>query len=73
MPQVLLALAAAAGFVAAARKIAALIDQHASGPHGRTAEETRVRTAASDRARDLGALEWDETSGVYRPRPAPRA
>lgn len=66
MPPVFFAFAAAAGFFAAARAIAALIgntppDQMAHG-------ETRAETAASDTARNLGQLERDPTTGVYRPK-----
>jgi hypothetical protein len=68
MPPVLLALAAAAWFIAAARVIALVMD--GSGQEPRRAEDDRTtRAAPSDAARDLGRLEWDETTGVYKPGP----
>lgn len=68
MPPVLIALAAAAGFFAAARVIASVIDSHAAD-RARPGDETAPRAAASEVARDLGQLEWDDGAGVYRPRP----
>lgn len=36
----------------------------------REAEAWRARKAAQNgQSRDLGPLEWDETAGVYRPKP----
>lgn len=65
MPPVFFALAAAAGFIAVARLISSMMgdtppDQmQANAPPKQTAPET---------ARDLGKLEWDANSGVYRPK-----
>jgi hypothetical protein len=64
MPPVVFALAAAAGFFAAARIISSMIgeppvDQMQAGEQPKQAAET---------ARDLGQLEFDATAGVYRPK-----
>ncbi len=64
MPPVIFALAAAAGFFAAARLISSMIsdprpEQMQAGEHPKQAAET---------ARDLGQLEFDATAGVYRPK-----
>jgi hypothetical protein len=66
MPPVIFALAAAAGFFAAARLISAMIgepppEQMQAGDHPRHA-------TAAESARDLGKLEFDSQSGVYRPK-----
>jgi hypothetical protein len=64
MPQVILAMIAGAGFYAASRWVAKVLEEQ---------EELARRQASQDvtpRSRppiDLGALEWDETAGVYRP------
>jgi hypothetical protein len=68
MPPVFLALAAAAGFFAAARVIASMIDSNVAD-RAPTGDETGPRATASELARDLGQLEWDAGTGVYRPRP----
>ena len=66
MPPVFLAFAAAAGFFAAARLIAAMIDS--APPDQMQARDQQAQTTASEKARDLGRLEWDEQAGVYRPK-----
>jgi hypothetical protein len=66
MPPVFFALAAAAGFFAAARAIAALVGN--SPPDQMSHGETRAQATASDTARDLGQLERDPSTGVYRPK-----
>jgi len=66
MPPVIFALAAAAGFFAAARLISAMIGEPA--PEQMQAGETPTQATASDTARDLGKLEFDSQSGVYRPK-----
>ena len=64
MPHVVLAVLGACLFVGyrliarAARELAAEI---------RAQEERRERTSGPVAARDLGPLEYDATSGVYRP------
>jgi hypothetical protein len=68
MPPVLFALAAAAGFFAAARLFAMAMDSH-EDTWRQANEEPKGTASASDSARDLGRLEWDEASGVYKPRP----
>jgi hypothetical protein len=64
MPPVVFALAAAVGFYAASRLIAAMVGQ--APPDQMQAGD--APTTASDCARDLGQLEWDATAGVYRPK-----
>ncbi len=66
MPPVFFALAAAAGFFAAARAIASMIG--AAPPDPIQAGDSHAQATASDSARDLGKLEWDATTGVYRPK-----
>lgn len=66
MPPVFFALAAAAGFFAAARAIAALIGS--APPDSMHAGETHAQATASETARDLGQLDWDPSTGVYRPK-----
>lgn len=68
MPPVLFALAAAAGFFAAARLFAKAMDGH-EGPRRQSDEQTGRPSAPSETARDLGQLEWDDSAGVYRPGP----
>jgi hypothetical protein len=66
MPPVFFALAAAAGFFAAARAIASMIGS--APPDPLQTGESHARATASDSARDLGRLELDATTGVYRPK-----
>jgi hypothetical protein len=66
MPPVFFALAAAAGFFAAARAIASMMG--AAPPDPIQPGETHAQATGSDSARDLGKLEWDATAGVYRPK-----
>jgi hypothetical protein len=66
MPPFVFALAAAAGFFAASRLIAAMIGQ--APPDQMPAEASSGQATASDSARDLGQLEWDAAAGVYRPK-----
>ncbi len=66
MPPVFFALAAAAGFFAAARAIASMIGS--APPDPLQPGDRHAQTTASDSARDLGKLEWDATAGVYRPK-----
>jgi hypothetical protein len=66
MPPVFLAFAAAAGFFAAARLIASMIDS--APPDQMQARDQQAQATASEQARDLGRLEWDAQSGVYRPK-----
>jgi hypothetical protein len=66
MPPVFFALAAAAGFFAAARAIASMIG--ADPPDPIQAGDNHAQATASDAARDLGKLEWDAAAGVYRPK-----
>ncbi|OYW57327.1 MAG: hypothetical protein B7Y80_12030 [Hyphomicrobium sp. 32-62-53] len=65
MPPVIFALAAAAGFFAASRVIASMMGT--ATPDAMTAADPPAQTAA-ETARNLGHLEWDPASGVYRPK-----
>ena len=70
MPPLLFAAALGAGCYAGFKLFAKLIEQ-AQMPT--RSEKERVRRehqarAANGTTRDLGELEWDEASGVYRPR-----
>ena len=64
MPPVVFALAAAVGFYAASRLIAAMVGQ--APPDQRQA--ANAAATDSDGPRDLGQLEWDAADGVYRPK-----
>lgn len=68
MPQLLLLIAAGAGLYAGAKWVSKEL-QNAAQEAERVAEEARARAAAAARSapKDLGALEWDATAGVYRP------
>jgi hypothetical protein len=68
MPPVIVALAAAAGFFAAARMISAMIGE--PPPEQMQAGDQPKHATAADTARDLGQLEFDSHSGVYRPKPS---
>lgn len=68
MPPVLIAVAAAAGIYAGLKLIARGLELQAEAAMRRK-DEAQAKAAAP---RDLGALEWDEAAGVYRPR-APRS
>lgn len=65
MPPVFFALAAAAGFIAAARLLSAIMDPPST--EAKAAHDGQTQ-AAPELARDLGQLEWDAANGVYRPR-----
>lgn len=73
MPPVWIAVAAAAGIYAGIRLIAKGIELQASA-RSAEAERSASSGARQDSTRDgrhpidLGALEWDEAQGVYRPR-----
>lgn len=67
MPQVIFAMIAGAGFYAATRWFARALEAKEELAR-RRAQDGMPRTAArAAPPRDLGALEWDERSGVYRP------
>lgn len=67
MPPVIVALAAAAGFFAAVRVISAMIGDNQPPEQMQAGDQPKQATAA-DAARDLGKLEFDSQSGVYRPK-----
>jgi hypothetical protein len=62
MPPQILAFAAIAVGLYAGYRIAVRASEAAR------AERVKVRTPSPGEPRDLGRLEWDEKSGVYRPR-----
>jgi hypothetical protein len=67
MPQVVALMLAGAGLYAGYRWIARQLTQ-AAAEAARAQEEIARRAAeAAGAPRDLGALEWDEKSGVYKP------
>ncbi len=69
MPQFLVLLLAGAGTVAGARWAAKQLDKMAAEARRMAAEAERQGEAArSRRARDLGTLEYDATTGQYRPK-----
>ncbi|MCB1513443.1 MAG: hypothetical protein KDJ18_01250 [Hyphomicrobiaceae bacterium] len=69
MPQVLLLLIAGAGAVAGARWLARNLESMAADAR-RMAEEAerKAEAARSGEARDLGKLEFDPSTGQYRPK-----
>ena len=68
MPQLLALILASAGLYAGLRWLTLEFRRHAEEA-ARVSAEARARSAAAARTpKDLGALEWDETTGVYRPR-----
>lgn len=64
MPPVIFALAAAAGFFAAARLISSMIGE----PPAEQMQAGEQPKQAAETARNLGQLEFDATAGVYRPK-----
>ena len=76
MPPLVLLAAVGIGCYAGYKLFAKLIEQ-AQTPSPAETERIRreARAATADRreTRNLGELEWDEKTGVYRPRNGPRA
>lgn len=68
MPQLVLLIAAGAGLYAGYKWLSAELRESA-----RMAEEASARKAARAEPKDLGALEMDANTGVYRPARADRA
>ncbi len=68
MPQVVLALIASAGFYAASRWFARAIEAQEDLARRRAKDSTQRAGGRTAGPKDLGALEWDERAGVYRPR-----
>ncbi len=67
MPQLLIAVLAGAGIFAASRAIARTLEAHAEANRQRA--EARKRAAqAGHHPKDLGSLEYDSATGVYRPK-----
>lgn len=68
MPQLVALILAGAGLYAGLRWLTWEVRRHAEEA-ARVSAEARARAAAAARTpKDLGALELDETTGVYRPR-----
>ena len=68
MPQLVALILVGAGLYAGFRWLTLELRRHAEEA-ARVSEEVRSRAAAAARTpKDLGALEWDERAGVYRPR-----
>ena len=69
MPQFLVLMLAGAGALAGARWAAKQLDKMAAEARGMADEaERQAEAARSTKARDLGTLEYDATTGQYRPR-----
>lgn len=66
MPQFALLALAGTALYAGYRVAAKIIESEAV--RAKAAETARRRPDAAGSPKDLGALEWDEASGVYRPR-----
>lgn len=65
MPQLAIAVIVGAGLMAGYKWISRELQRQSDGVDKARAE---ADTHASVGPRDLGALEWDEASGVYKPR-----
>jgi prephenate dehydrogenase len=65
MPQLAIAVIVGAGLMAGYKWIARELQRQSDSAETARAE---AETHASVGPRDLGALEWDEASGVYKPR-----
>ena len=69
MPQFLLLMIAGAGAIAGARWAAKQLDRLAAEAQQAAAEaERRAQAQRAGSARDLGTLEFDPSSGQYKPR-----
>jgi hypothetical protein len=68
MPQVVFAVIAGAGFYAATRWFARALEAQEELTRRRAHDATQHSGGRAAGPRDLGALEWDERAGVYRPR-----
>lgn len=66
MPQLVILLGVGAGVVAGYKWLSREVQRQAEASRAR--DERRREAAAGSAARDLGALEWDEASGAYRPK-----
>ena len=68
MPQLVALILVGAGLYAGLRWLTLELRRHAEEA-ARVSAEARARAAAAaGTPKDLGALEWDESTGVYRPR-----
>ncbi len=75
MPPLVLFVIAGVGCYAGYKLLAKLVEQAQTPSRSETdrirREAMAAATARTAATRDLGALEWDETTGVYRPRGEP--
>ncbi len=68
MPPLVLLAIAGVGFYAGYKLFAKLIEQARTPSRAEVERIRREARAATGSTRNLGELEWDEKSGVYRPR-----
>jgi hypothetical protein len=73
MPHAVAALLVGAGIAAGARWLVREIIRAAEAPRLATDEASAKEGGVSIPIKDLGALVWDPTAGVYRPRRSPKA
>ncbi|MFA5948933.1 MAG: hypothetical protein WC807_01475 [Hyphomicrobium sp.] len=67
MPQVVAIMIAGAGLYAGFKWVSRLVSQAKDAARNMEEQAERARTAARG-PKDLGALEYDQETGVYRPR-----
>ena len=68
MPQLLVAFAVGAGLYAVTRVLAKALEGQSQAQRQRTEASARRTAGTAQGLKDLGALEWDETAGVYKPK-----
>lgn len=66
MPQLVLLFGVGAGLVAGYKWLSREVQRHAEAAEA--VRERNRQAQAGAAARDLGALEWDEATGAYRPK-----
>ncbi len=69
MPPVLVALAAATGFIVAARLVSRAVNAQAEALRRASEDAASQQARKTTLPKDLGRLEWDEAVGAYRPAP----
>ena len=68
MPQLIVAFAVGAGLYAVTRLLAKTLEAQNAAQRQRAEATARGKASAAQGPKNLGALEWDETSGVYKPK-----